>query len=110
MEWAYLSLAIVFEIFGTTCIKLSEGFTRVAPSALIVPAYVVSFLMLTLAVRVIPISIAYAIWSGIGTAAIAVIGILVFKEPLTLAKAAFLAVIIVGAVGLHLTDRFGGGS
>lgn len=110
MEWAYLSLAIVFEIFGTTCIKLSEGFTRIAPSVLIVPAYVVSFLMLALAVRVIPISIAYAVWSGIGTAAIAVIGILVFKEPLTLAKAAFLAIIIVGAVGLHLSDRFGAGS
>lgn len=110
MDWLYLALAIVFEIGGTTCVKLSEGFDKLVPSLLIIPAYAVSFVFLTLAVRTIPISVAYAIWAGVGTAIIAVIGFAVFREPLTTLKVLSIAVIVCGVVGLHLSDRLTAGS
>ena len=110
MAWVYLTLAIVFEIAGTTALKMSEGFMRLAPSLLILPAYAVSFGFLAVAVRDIPIGVAYAIWSAVGTAAIAAIGIALFREPLTLAKAAFIGVIIIGVVGLQLAEAAAGSS
>lgn len=106
MEWVYLALAIVFETMGTTCLKLSDGFSRLAPTLLILPTYVISFALLALAVKVIPISIAYAIWSAAGTAIIACVGILLFGEPLTVLKVFFLALIVIGVMGLHLSERF----
>lgn len=104
MAWLFLAFAIVFEIAGTTALKMSEGFTRLGPSLLILPAYTLSFVLLGMAVREIPISIAYAIWSAIGTAAITVIGMMLFREPLTLIKVAFIGLIIIGVVGLHVTS------
>ena len=104
MAWLFLAFAIVFEIAGTTALKMSEGFTRLGPSLLILPAYTLSFVLLGIAVREIPISIAYAIWSAIGTAAITVIGMMLFREPLTLIKVAFIGLIIIGVVGLHVTS------
>jgi small multidrug resistance pump len=110
MAWLYLALAIAFEISGTTCVKLSDGFARLLPSLFILPAYAVSLAFLTVAVRTIPIGVAYAIWSGAGTAIIAGIGFLVFREPLTAIKLLFIAVIVVGVVGLHISDRLANGS
>lgn len=108
MAWAHLALAILFEIAGTTSLKLSEGFSRLTPTIMILPAYGISFAFLTLAVKDIPLSVAYAIWSGVGTAAIAVIGISFFREPLTAAKVVFLGIIVIGVVGLHLADAAAG--
>jgi small multidrug resistance pump len=105
MAWLYLGLAIAFEIAGTTCLKLSAGFTRAGPSLLMIPAYLASFALLSLAVRVIPISVAYAVWSAVGTAIIAAIGIAVFREPFSWPKLACIGLIIAGVVGLHLADR-----
>ncbi len=110
MAWAYLALAIVFEIAGTTALKISDGFVRLMPSLVILPAYALSFGFLGVAIRDIPLSVAYAIWSGVGTAAIAAIGFAVFREPLTLAKVAFIGVIIIGVVGLQLTGAATGSS
>ena len=110
MAWAYLTLAILFEIAGTTALKMSAGFARLIPSLLILPAYAVSFAFLAVAVRDIPIGVAYAIWSAVGTAAIATIGIALFREPVTLAKMAFIGVIIIGVVGLQLTEAAVGSS
>ncbi len=104
MHWLYLFAAIAFEISGTTCMKLSEGFTRLWPSVGIFVFYASSIACLTLAVKVIDISIAYAIWSAVGIAIIATIGVLVFHEPLTLQRGFFLAVIIAGVVGLKLSS------
>jgi small multidrug resistance pump len=105
-----LAAAIVFEIAGTTCLKLSAGFTQTLPSLLIAPFYLVSFALMAFAVKEIPISVAYAVWSGVGTALIAGIGMLVFREPASLLKATFIIVIVVGVVGLHLADRMAGPS
>jgi small multidrug resistance pump len=106
MTWLYLVLAILLEVSGTTCMKLSEGFTRIVPSVLLFLFYTLSFGMLTLALKRLDVSIAYAVWSGMGTALIATIGVLWFKEPVTALKLISLGLIIIGVVGLNL----GGGA
>jgi small multidrug resistance pump len=106
MTWIYLVLAILLEVSGTTCMKLSEGFTRMLPSVLLFVFYTLSFVMLTLALKKTDVSVAYAVWSGVGTALIATIGVLWFKEPATALKLISLGLIIIGVVGLNLS---GGG-
>ena len=103
MMWLYLVLAIVLEVSGTTCMKLSEGFTRLVPSILLFVFYSLSFGALTLALKRIDVSIAYAVWSGVGTALIATIGVLWFREPVTALKLISLGLIIIGVVGLNLS-------
>lgn len=104
-HWAWLAAAILFEVGGTTSMKLSQGFTRSVPSTLMFVLYALSFGALTIAVERISISTAYAIWSGIGTALITSIGILHFREPATLLRMMFILLIIGGVVGLHLTSE-----
>ncbi|MFP5383452.1 MAG: DMT family transporter [Gammaproteobacteria bacterium] len=103
MHWWYLLAAIGFEISGTTCMKLSAGFTKPLPSVGIFVFYTASIVCLTLAVRVIDISVAYAIWSAVGVAVIATIGVFVFGEQMTATRLFFLTTIIVGVVGLQIT-------
>jgi small multidrug resistance pump len=104
MAWICLGLAILFEVAGTTSLKMSQGFTQLLPSLVIFPAYGISLALLTLAVKEVPISVAYAVWAAVGTALIAAIGILWFREPATPAKLVFIGVIVVGVIGLHLSD------
>ena len=101
MSWIYLLVAILFEVSGTTCMKLSQGFTRPVPSVLLFAFFALSFGAATLAIRRIEVSVAYAVWSGVGTALIALVGIVWFKESLSLIKAASLVLIILGIVGLN---------
>lgn len=100
--WLCLILAIVLEVAGTTSMKLSEGFSRLLPSVMIFVFYALSFAGLTLALKRIDVSVAYAIWSGLGTALITVIGLAYFKEPATLVKILSIALIILGVAGLNL--------
>jgi len=102
MSWFYLLLAIGLEVSGTTCMKLSDGFVKPTPSILIFVFYTLSILSLTMAVKHLDISISYAVWSGLGTALIAVIGVAWFGEPLTSIKTLALALIIIGVVTVHL--------
>ncbi len=99
----YLMLAIVAEVAGTTSIKLSEGFTRLVPSVAIFVFYGLSLGMLNLALKQIDLSFAYALWSGIGMALIATVGIVCFREPMGALKLVSLGLIAVGIVGLHLS-------
>ena len=103
MHWLYLSLAIVFEVGGTTCMKLSEGLTKPIFAALIFILYAVSFVMLALALKKIDLGLSYAIWAGIGTAAIALIGFIWFKEPMGPMKIGSILLIVIGVVGLNLS-------
>jgi len=105
MHWFYLTLAILFEVAGTTCMKLSEGFTKYLPSTFMFIFYVICFYCMTLAIKKIDLSIAYAIWSGLGTAVIATIGVLYFREPVTMIKIIAIIAIIGGVVALNLTGR-----
>jgi small multidrug resistance pump len=105
MSAACLAAAIVLEICGTTSLKLSDGFTRPGPSTAVVLCYVSSFALLSLALRGIELSIAYALWSGIGTAVVAAIGIFWFGESTGAWKLLCLALIVLGVAGLHLSER-----
>jgi small multidrug resistance pump len=107
MSWVLLIAAICMEVCGTTCMKLSEGFTRWLPSVLIFVFYGFAFIFMTYAVRKLDLSLTYAIWSGVGTFLIALIGLFWFKEPFTLLKAVSMALIIVGVVGLNLGGSSG---
>jgi small multidrug resistance pump len=102
-SWLYLSGAILLEVAGTTSMKLSEGFTKVVPSVLLFVFYGAAFTLLSFALRKIDVSVAYAIWSGAGTAIVAVIGILVFREGISAWKLISLTLIVVGVVGLNLS-------
>lgn len=102
-HWFILAGAIVLEVAGTTSMKLSQGFTRLGPSVLIFVFYGLSFVALTLVLKKIDVGVAYAIWAGVGTALIAVIGFAYFHEPVTAVKVASIALIIVGVVGLNLS-------
>lgn len=104
MTWFYLLMAILFEVCGTTAMKLSDGFERMWPSVAVFVFYGLSLTALTFAIKKIDISIAYAIWSGLGTALIAVIGIYWFREPVTAIKIGSIALIIAGVVGLNLIE------
>ena len=99
----YLMLAIVAEVAGTTSIKLSEGFTRLLPSVAIFVFYGLSLGMLSLALKEVDLSFAYALWSGVGIAIIATVGILWFREPMGALKMVSLGLIVIGVAGLHLS-------
>lgn len=103
MGYALLAGAIAAEVAGTTAMKYSEGFTRLWPSVLTVIGYVVAFALLAQTLKTMSVGTAYAIWAGVGTAAIAAIGALFLGEGLTFAKAAGIALIIVGVVVLNLS-------
>ncbi|MRG76195.1 MAG: QacE family quaternary ammonium compound efflux SMR transporter [ANME-2 cluster archaeon] len=103
MSLSYLIMAIIFEVAGTTCMKLSYGFTKAVPSILMIILYLLSLGSLTFALKKMDVSIAYAIWAGLGTALIATVGILWFEEPVTALKIISLGLIIIGVIGLNLS-------
>ncbi|MCF8482795.1 MAG: multidrug efflux SMR transporter [Rhodospirillum sp.] len=103
--WLILGAAIVFEVIGTTAMKYAEGFTRLWPSVALVVFYAVSFYLLTLSLKRLEVSVAYAIWSGAGTVLITVIGVVLFKEPATALKLLFIGMIITGVVGLNMITK-----
>jgi small multidrug resistance pump len=105
MNWLMLYAAIVFEVVGTTSLKLSEGLTRLGWFALCLALYGTSFALLAVALKTIPVGVAYAIWSGAGTVLIALIGILWFQEAANPVRLLFIAMILIGAIGLNLTTR-----
>ena len=105
MPWIYLAAAILLEVAGITSMKLSRGFSEVAPSLAVPLFYMLSAAAVILALKRLDLGVTYAVWSGIGTALAAVIGIAYFREPLTLIKAASLALVILGVVGLTLSAR-----
>mmetsp|Transcript_29828 Transcript_29828/g.41242 ORF Transcript_29828/g.41242 Transcript_29828/m.41242 type:complete len:247 (-) Transcript_29828:236-976(-) len=103
--WALLALTILLEVSGTTCMKLSNGFERVVPSIFVFVSYMACFSCLTYAMKFWQVSTAYALWSGLGTALTAVIGVIVFKEPMNIMKFTSLSFIVLGVIGLNLAPR-----
>ena len=101
LHWFCLAGAILLEIAGTVSMKMSQGFTRTLPSVLIFVFYAASFALMTVAVKKIDMSVSYAIWSGVGTATIALIGVYWFRESLTLMQVASIVLIVTGVIGLR---------
>lgn len=100
MSWAYLVLAGLFEIGFASTLKLTEGFTKLWPTAVFTVCILMSFVFLDKALREIPIGTAYAVWTGIGAAGTAIVGILVYKEPATALRLLFIATLIGSIIGL----------
>lgn len=98
---AYLAVAIVSEVIATNALRLSNGFTRPLPVVFVVVGYCLAFYMLSLALKDIPLGVAYAIWSGIGTAATAILSALVFKDPFNLWTGVGVLLIIGGVIVLN---------
>ena len=107
MPYLYLAIAIVCEVIGTSALKATEGFTRLVPSVVVVVGYGVSFYFLSLALKVIPVGLAYAIWSGVGVALITLIGWLVFKQRLDAPAIAGIALIVAGVIVIRFFSMAG---
>ncbi len=101
--WVLLAGAILFEVIATSLLKASDGFARPAFAAASIASYCVCFVFLAVAITRIPVGVAYAIWSGAGIIAIALIGWLAFRQTLSPLQIGFMALILVGAIGLNLT-------
>mgnify|MGYP002519583550 FL=1 len=104
MEWAYLILAGILEIFWATCLKLSNGFTVLKFSILTIIGMVFSFIFLAQATKILPLGTSYAIWTGIGALGSVIIGIILFKEVFTLPKVLFVVLLLIGIIGLKITS------
>lgn len=104
-QWVFLSLAILSEVIGTSALKATEGFTRLWPSVIVVIAYLVSFFFLSLTLKTLPVGVAYAIWSGVGVALIALIGWVLFGQALDLAGILGLSLIVLGVIVLNLFSK-----
>lgn len=102
--WYFMIGAIGFEICGTLAMRFSDGFRNLLPSCVMVICYLICFSLLTVALKSIELGIAYAIWSGLGTAVIAVAGVFFFDESLNLVKVLSICLIIAGVVGLNLSQ------
>lgn len=102
MNWIYLALAISAEIIATSALKLSDGFSRLWPSSFAAAGYAIAFYFLALTLRTIPVGIAYAIWSGVGIVAIAIIGTVWFHQHLNIASMIGIGLIVAGVIILQV--------
>lgn len=97
-----LGLAIIAEIISTSALKVSHGFSRLIPSLIVIGGYSLAFWLLSLTLKTLPVSIVYAIWSGLGIVGIALIGIFYFREPFGLWHFLGISSILIGVIILNL--------
>ncbi len=105
MSYFYLALAILAEVAGTSLLKVTEEFTKLIPTTFLVIFYLISFWLMTLALRDLPLGVVYAVWSGLGIVLVAIIGAFVYKEIPDLASIIGMALIISGVVVMHLFSK-----
>lgn len=108
VHYIYLTIAVLAETIGTTALQASQQFTRIVPSAIVVIGYAVSFYFMALTLKVMPVGIVYAIWSGLGILLIAAIGFVVFGQRLDWPAVAGLMLIILGIMVIHLFSKTAG--
>ena len=104
MPWICLLIAGFLEVFCSTCLKLSEGFTVLKFTVPTIIGMILSFVFLSQATKVLPLGTSYAIWTGIGALGAVIVGILYFKEPATAVRLIFVCLILIGIIGLKLTS------
>ncbi|MFZ1886021.1 MAG: SMR family transporter [Rhodoplanes sp.] len=105
LNYAYLAISILAEVIATSALKASEGFTRVLPSVVVGVGYVISFYFLSLTLKVLPVGIVYAIWSGIGIVLISAIGWVLYGQKLDAAALAGMSLIVAGVLVVNLLSR-----
>lgn len=105
MSWTILFLAGIFEIFWAVGLKYSDGFTKLFPTIFTIVTMIISFYLLSLALKNLPIGTAYAVWVGIGTVGTVIAGIILFGESMTLIRVISILFILIGIVGLKFTTN-----
>jgi len=106
-NWLFLAIAIVSETIATSALKSSEGFTRLWPSVLVVLGYALAFYFLSLTLKVIPVGIAYAVWSGVGIVLITAVGWFMFGQKLDMPALLGMALIIAGVIVMNVFSGSG---
>ncbi len=104
MAWAYLAVAGLFECGWAIGLKYTDGFTKLVPSILTVSAMAISFWLLSLAMKTIPVGTAYAVWTGIGAVGVAILGMILLGESRAIMRVICLLLIVAGIVGLKLVS------
>ncbi len=104
MSWLYLIIAGIFEVVWAMGLKYSNGFTKLFPSIITIVGMLISFYLLSLATKSLPMGTAYAIWTGIGALGAVIMGIILLNEPLNILRIVFLCLILIGIVGLKATS------
>ena len=105
--WLLLLLAISAEVIGTSCLKLSQGFSRPVPTLVVISAYAISMTLMSRVVQVLPMGLTYALWSGIGIVAIVLIGLLVYRQVPTQGQLIGMALITAGVITVNLQSHPG---
>jgi len=105
MAYLYLAFAIVAEVIGTSFIKASDGFTKLVPSVVVLVSYLISFYLLSLVLRTIPVGIAYAIWAGLGIVLVTIVAAIVYKQIPDIASIIGITLIISGVLVIHLFSK-----
>jgi small multidrug resistance pump len=106
MAYLFLAISIIGELIGTSMLKASQGFTKLYPTLFTIVAFVTSFYFISLALKTLPLNMTYAIWSGVGAVATALISVLIWKEKINTGSVVGIALIVIGVVVLNL---FGAG-
>lgn len=104
MAWIYLFIAGLFEVVWAIALKYSHGFTKLIPSIVTIVGMMISFYLLSLATKTLPIGTAYAVWTGIGALGTVILGILFFNEPVNFLRILFMFFILLGILGLKITS------
>lgn len=107
MHFLFLGLAIIAEVIATSTLKSTEEFTRFWPSVVVVVGYVCAFYFLTLALRVLPVGIAYAVWAGLGIVLVTVVGTVVYGQRLDLPGIIGIGLIVAGVLVINLLSKTG---
>jgi len=105
--WVLLLLAITAEVIGTSCLKLSEGFSRIGPTLIVLSAYGISMTLMSRVVQVLPMGLTYALWSGVGIVAIVLIGLMVYRQVPTQGQLVGMALITAGVITVNLNGGNG---
>jgi small multidrug resistance pump len=105
MQYLFLGLAILFEIIGTSFLKLSDGFTRIFPTIVVALSYIACFYFMSLSLKTIPLGIVYAVWAGVGIVLIALISVFIFKQSLDIPAIAGIALIVAGVFIINIFSK-----
>ena len=108
MTYLYLAIAIIAEVAATSALKASEEFTNLLPSMIVVIGYGIAFYFMTLVLRVIPVGITYAIWSGLGIVLVTIVGIFLYKQPPDIPALIGMALIVAGVVVINVFSKTAG--
>jgi quaternary ammonium compound-resistance protein SugE len=100
--WALLLLAAAFEVAFAVSLKYTQGFTRVTPSIITLVLAVTSLVLLTRTLDILPVGTAYAVWTGLGAVGVVTLGIIVFREPVTVGRVLSIALVLLGVIGLRV--------